>query len=188
MIESASSPEHGAGAHRRGFRRSAWGRDGNTSFVISSAGPRFPSLGVHFTRMIHGGIRSGPNAVLAFSREGYRKSDINLADLCDALGFPGLWRFLSRHRRMCWEEMKRSFSRHLFCRSLQRLVPEIQVEDLEPGGSGVRAQAMSLDGNLVQDFAFISQPRALHVLNTPSPAAATAAMAMRLPAGLAEQF
>lgn len=139
--------------------------------------PQFPFLGVHFTRMIHGGVEAGPNAVLAFSREGYKKSDVNLADLCDALGFPGLWRFLSRHRRMCWEEVKRSFSARLFCRSLQRLVPDIQLEDLEPGGSGVRAQAMSSDGTLVQDFAFVAQPRALHVLNAPSPAA-TASLAI----------
>jgi L-2-hydroxyglutarate oxidase len=150
---------------------------------------QFPFLGVHFTRMIHGGIEAGPNAVLAFSREGYRKSDVNLADLCDALGFPGLWRFLSRHRRMCWAEMKRSFSPHLFCRSLQRLVPEIQVEDLEPGGSGVRAQAMSPDGNLVQDFAFVSQSRALHVLNAPSPAATgSLAIGDEIASMLAKQF
>src|SRR5437762_4583328 len=93
--------------------------------------PKFPFLGVHFTRLIHGGIEAGPNAVLAFAREGYRKSDINLRDLVDALTFSGLWRFLARHKRMSWEELKRSFSRRLFCESLQRLVPEIRQEDLE---------------------------------------------------------
>src|SRR5207244_3651879 len=113
--------------------------------------PQFPFLGVHFTRQIDGGIEAGPNAVLAFAREGYRKSDINLRDLCDALGFSGLRRFLARHKRMCWEELKRSFSKRLFCRALQRLVPEIRGEDLETGGAGVRAQAMSPDGTLVQD-------------------------------------
>jgi L-2-hydroxyglutarate oxidase LhgO len=139
--------------------------------------PQFPFLGVHFTRLIHGGIEAGPNAVLAFSREGYRKSDINVRDLFDALTFSGLWRFLATHLSMSWAEIKRSFSRRLFCQSLQRLVPEIQMEDLETGGAGVRAQAMSPDGTLVQDFCFVSQPNALHVLNAPSPAA-TASLAI----------
>lgn len=133
--------------------------------------PQFPFLGVHFTRLIGGGVEAGPNAVLAFKREGYKKTDINLVDLYDALSFSGLWKFLGQHKRMCWEEVKRSFSKKLFCQSLQRLVPEIRVEDLEPGGAGVRAQAMSPDGTLVQDFSFVRGRRALHVLNAPSPAA-----------------
>ncbi len=133
--------------------------------------PQFPFLGVHFTRLIHGGIEAGPNAVLAFAREGYRKSDVNLADLFDALTFAGLWRFLGQHKRMSWEELKRSFSKQLFCESLQRLVPDIRLEDLETGGAGVRAQAMSPDGALVQDFCFQQSRNALHVLNAPSPAA-----------------
>jgi len=139
--------------------------------------PQFPFLGVHCTRLIHGGIEAGPNAVLAFAREGYRKTDFNARDLFDALSFSGLWRFLAQHRRMSWAEMKRSFSRRLFCESLQRLVPEIQIQDLEPGGAGVRAQAMSPDGQLLQDFCFVNQPHALHVLNAPSPAA-TACLAI----------
>ena len=139
--------------------------------------PQFPFLGVHFTRLIHGGIEAGPNAVLAFAREGYRKTDFNAADLFDALTFPGLWRFLGKHKRMSWEEIKRSFSKKLFCESLQRLVPEICADDLEPGGAGVRAQAMSPDGTLVQDFCFQQSRRALHVLNAPSPAA-TASLAI----------
>ena len=139
--------------------------------------PQFPFLGVHFTRLIHGGIEAGPNAVLAFAREGYRKSDINLADLWDALTFSGLWRFLAQHKRMSWEELRRSFSRRLFCESLQKLVPEIRADDLAPGGAGVRAQAMSPEGGLVQDFCLLNRPRALHVLNAPSPAA-TAALAI----------
>ena len=139
--------------------------------------PQFPFLGVHFTRLIHGGIEAGPNAVLAFAREGYRKTDVKLADLFDALTFPGLWRFLARHKRMSWEELKRSFSKRLFCESLQKLVPEIRQEDLETGGAGVRAQAMSPGGELVQDFCFVKRPRALHVLNAPSPAA-TASLAI----------
>ena len=139
--------------------------------------PQFPFLGVHFTRLIEGGIEAGPNAVLAFAREGYRKTDINVRDLADALVFSGLWRFLGRHKRMCWEELKRSFSKRLFCQALQKLVPEICQDDLEIGGAGVRAQAMSPDGNLVQDFHFVRRHDALHVLNAPSPAA-TASLAI----------
>ena len=139
--------------------------------------PRFPFLGVHFTRLIHGGIEAGPNAVLAFAREGYRKSDVNLADLFDALTYGGFWRFLRRFPSMAWYELRRSFSRELFCRSLQRLVPEIQPGDLDTGGSGVRAQAISPEGEIVQDFRLIARPNALHVLNAPSPAA-TASLAI----------
>jgi L-2-hydroxyglutarate oxidase len=136
--------------------------------------PQFPFLGVHFTRLIKGGVEAGPNAVLAFKREGYKKTDFSPADLYDALSFVGLWRFLGRHKRMCWEEMKRSFSKELFCQSLQRLVPAICAEDLEPGGAGVRAQALDPDGTLVQDFSFVRGRKALHVLNAPSPAATAA--------------
>lgn len=139
--------------------------------------PQFPFLGVHFTRLIHGGIEAGPNAVLAFAREGYRKTDINLRDLVDALAYRGFWRFLRRYPSMAWYELRRSFSRELFCRSLQRLVPEIQPDDLATGGSGVRAQLMPPDGELVQDFRFIQRENALHVLNAPSPAA-TASLAI----------
>jgi (S)-2-hydroxyglutarate dehydrogenase len=137
----------------------------------------FPFLGVHFTRLIGGGIEAGPNAVLAFAREGYHKTDFNARDLWDALSYNGLWRFLRRYPRMCYEELRRSFSRRLFCQSLQKLVPEIREADLATGGVGVRAQAMSPSGNLVQDFHFVRQSSALHVLNAPSPAA-TAALAI----------
>ena len=138
---------------------------------------RFPFLGVHFTRLIHGGKEAGPNAVLACSREGYRKTDFNARDLFDALTYGGFWRFLRRYPSMCWYELRRSFSRKLFCRSLQRLVPEIQPSDLAEGGSGVRAQAIAPEGDLVQDFRFIARPNALHVINAPSPAA-TASLAI----------
>lgn len=138
---------------------------------------KFPFLGVHFTRLIHGGIEAGPNAVLALAREGYRKTDVNLRDLFDALSYPGVWRFLLRYPGMCWAELRRSFSKPLFCQSLQRLVPEIRISDLETGGAGVRAQAIEPSGDLVQDFRFAAAPRALHVLNAPSPAA-TAALAI----------
>ena len=139
--------------------------------------PVFPFLGVHFTRLIHGGIEAGPNAVLAFAREGYALSRINLPDVADSLAFPGLWRFLFRHRGMCFQELVRSFSRTAFCRALQKLVPAIVPDDLQPGDSGVRAQAMEADGTLVQDFALIERANALHVVNAPSPGA-TASLAI----------
>jgi L-2-hydroxyglutarate oxidase len=139
--------------------------------------PKFPFLGVHFTRMIQGGVEAGPNAILATAREGYRKTDLNVGDLADALNFGGLWKFIGRHKRMCWDEIIRSLSKRRFCASLQKLVPEITEADLEPGGAGVRAQAMTLAGELVQDFELIERPNALHVINAPSPAA-TASLAI----------
>lgn len=139
--------------------------------------PQFPFLGVHFTRMIGGGVEAGPNAVLAGAREGYRKTDIRFGELLDALTFPGLWRFMRKHGRLCFAEVQRSFSKELFCASLQRLVPEVRKEDLAPGGAGVRAQAMTPAGELVQDFELIERADGLHVLNAPSPAA-TASLAI----------
>jgi L-2-hydroxyglutarate oxidase LhgO len=139
--------------------------------------PQFPFLGVHYTRLIHGGVECGPNAVLTFAREGYRKGDFSLRDTAETFTYSGFWRFLLRYPRMCWEEFKRSYSKQLFCRSLQRLVPELEMEDLMPGGSGVRAQALSPRGELLQDFCFARAAGALHVLNAPSPAA-TASLAI----------
>lgn len=139
--------------------------------------PTFPFLGVHFTRLMGGGVEAGPNAVLALAREGYRWRDVNLRDLADALSYPGLWRFMSRYPSMTAAEVRRSLSRRLFCAALQKLVPEIRETDLEAGGAGVRAQALLPDGHLVQDFHFIHDLGALHVLNAPSPAA-TASLAI----------
>lgn len=139
--------------------------------------PKFPFLGVHFTQLIHGGVEAGPNAVLALAREGYRKGDFSLRDTIETLTYRGFWRFFLRYPRMCWDELRRSYSKELFCRSLQRLVPELRIEDLAKGGAGVRAQALSLDGELIQDFQFGTQQGALHVLNAPSPAA-TASLAI----------
>jgi L-2-hydroxyglutarate oxidase len=147
------------------------------NLIYPTPDPRFPFLGVHFTRLIHGGVEAGPNAVLAFSREGYRKTDVNLRDMFDALTYGGFWRFVRRYPSMAWYELRRSFSRKLFCESLQRLVPEIQPGDLMTGGSGVRAQAVPPAGEIVHDFRFIARPDALHVLNAPSPAA-TASLAI----------
>ena len=139
--------------------------------------PVFPFLGVHFTRLIDGGFEAGPNAVLAWSREGYTKWRINPGDLADALFYPGLWRFMRQHKAMAWNEIRRSFSKRLFCAALQKLVPAIQESDLVEGGAGVRAQAMLADGTLVQDFRIVAEKDALHVLNAPSPAA-TASLAI----------
>lgn len=139
--------------------------------------PSFPFLGVHFTRMVGGGIEAGPNAVLALAREGYTWGRIDVRDAGSALAFAGLWRFVGRHWRTTASEVRRSFSRALFTRALQRLVPEVREDDLVAGGAGVRAQAMLPSGQLVDDFLFVEGARALHVLNAPSPAA-TASLAI----------
>lgn len=139
--------------------------------------PALPFLGVHFTRMIHGGVECGPNAVLALDREGYRRRDVRTRDALESLRFPGLWRFVARHARATAHELRRSASPRVFLRSLQRLVPELALADLRPGQVGVRAQAMRPDGTLVEDFDFVEARRALHVLNAPSPAA-TASLAI----------
>ena len=139
--------------------------------------PKFPFLGVHYTRVIHGGVECGPNAVLALDREGYSWGRISLRDSWDALSFPGLWKFLAKYPAMSWYEVKRSLSRAEFTKSLQRLVPALREEDLLPGGAGVRAQAMSRDGSLLQDFAIEMREGALHLLNAPSPGA-TASLAI----------
>jgi L-2-hydroxyglutarate oxidase len=133
--------------------------------------PKFPFLGVHFTRLIHGGIEAGPNAVLAFKREGYARFAFDAADALDIVTFPGLWKFAAAHAAMCGQELARSFSRRLFCASLRRLVPEIEEADIAPGGCGVRAQAMTPGGELQQDFEIQADRHALHLLNAPSPAA-----------------
>jgi (S)-2-hydroxyglutarate dehydrogenase len=139
--------------------------------------PAFPFLGVHFTRMIGGDVEAGPNAVLALAREGYHALTVNVRDAADALLFPGLWRFLRRYPTMIGYELRRSLSRRLFCASLQRLIPELQLDDLVPGSAGVRAQALASDGTLVQDFVIHQTSRSLHLLNAPSPGA-TAALAI----------
>ncbi len=139
--------------------------------------PRFPFLGVHFTRMVLGGVECGPNAVLAFAREGYRKSDVNLTDLADALTYPGFLRMAARHWRMGLGEIWRSISKRAFVRALQRLIPEIKSDDLEPAPAGVRAQAVTREGGLVDDFLFVESERVLNVCNAPSPAA-TASLAI----------
>ena len=133
--------------------------------------PRFPFLGVHYTRNIHGEVEAGPNAVLALKREGYRKSDMDLAESWGTLSFPGFWKMSMRHWRTGIGEMYRSYNKKVFVRDLQRLVPEIREQDLVPGGSGVRAQAVSRSGVILDDFSIIRGREAVHVLNAPSPGA-----------------
>lgn len=133
--------------------------------------PSFPFLGVHFTRMIHGGVECGPNAVLAFAREGYRKSDINLRDLAEALTYGGFLKMASKHWRTGAGEMWRSISKQAFVQALQRLVPEIKAEDLSPAPAGVRAMALGPDGQLLDDFVVQQSKRVVNVGNAPSPAA-----------------
>jgi len=133
--------------------------------------PRFPFLGVHFTRRINGTVDAGPNAVFAFRREGYQRTDFNLRDLVSSLAFPGFWRVAAKHLRSGRDEFYRSFSKAAFVRALHRLYPAVREQDLVPGGSGVRAQALARDGTLVDDFQFVPAARMLHVLNVPSPAA-----------------
>jgi (S)-2-hydroxyglutarate dehydrogenase len=139
--------------------------------------PRFPFLGVHLTRRISGKVDAGPNAVFALAREGYRHRDISIRDLATSLAFPGFWRMARKHWRSGFDEFRRSLSKPLFVRALQRLLPEVREEDLVPGGSGVRAQALKPDGALVDDFQFVPSGKVLHVLNVPSPAA-TASLAI----------
>lgn len=140
--------------------------------------PTLPFLGVHFTRMIGGGVEAGPNAVLAFKREGYGRFAFSPRDCWDTFTFPGLYRFLKRYPGVTWAEMKNSFSRKVFLRNLQRLIPIITMNDLSPhGGSGVRAQAIHRDGSLLMDFAIEQSAGQLHLLNAPSPGA-TASLAI----------
>jgi len=133
--------------------------------------PTLPFLGVHFTRMIDGTLEAGPNAVLAWKREGYRWNDISAVDLADTLAFPGFWRLAGRFWRTGLAEYRRSFSRRAFVASLQRLVPAVTAADVTRGGAGVRAQAVDRDGRLVDDFRIVTGERMVHVLNAPSPAA-----------------
>lgn len=159
------------------------------NLIYPTPDPKFPFLGVHFTRMIHGGVECGPNAVLAFAREGYRKRDINLRDLCESLTYIGFVRMAARHWRTGMGEMWRSFSKAAFVRALSRLLPEIRGEHLERAPAGVRAQALSRDGTLVDDFLLQSDARVVNVGNAPSPAATASLNVGRLVVdGLAGRF
>ena len=139
--------------------------------------PAFPFLGVHFTRKLSGGVEAGPNAVLAFRREGYTKTSFSVRDALSIALAPGFWGFARKHLRMGLGEFRRSFSRSLFVAALRELVPELTGDDVVPAGAGVRAQAMDRQGRLVDDFHLVEAERMLHVLNAPSPAA-TASLAI----------
>lgn len=133
--------------------------------------PQMPFLGVHFTRMIDGTVEAGPNAVLAWKREGYRRTDLSFADLAETFLFRGFWKLSARHWKTGFEEYRRSFSKKQFVKSLQHLIPEVQENDLVPGASGVRAQAVDSAGRMLDDFCIQTKGRMLHVINAPSPAA-----------------
>ena len=133
--------------------------------------PNFPFLGVHFTTMINGGVECGPNAVLAFRREGYKKTDFNFAEFSETLSWPGFHKVAAKYWRTGFGEMYRSFSKAAFTKALQKLIPQITEADLEPGGAGVRAQACDRTGGLLDDFMILDEPHAIHVCNAPSPAA-----------------
>ena len=139
--------------------------------------PTFPFLGVHFTRMAKGGVEAGPNAVLAYAREGYRHTNVNVKDLWQTISFRGFWAMTGKYWRTGFGELYRSLSKTAFVRALQKLLPEIRESDLVPGGAGVRAQAVSASGALVDDFVIKQSPRAIHILNAPSPGA-TASLAI----------
>ena len=133
--------------------------------------PDFPFLGVHFTRMIDGSVHAGPNAVLAFKREGYEKTDFNLRDFFETMSFGGFWRLAQKNLGEGCKEMARSLSKAAFVHSLQQLIPEVQSADLVPCKAGVRAQALLSNGRLVDDFLIVRARNALHVCNAPSPGA-----------------
>ncbi len=133
--------------------------------------PAFPFLGVHFTKMIDGSVHAGPNAVLSLKREGYTKTDVDLKDVLDVITYPAFWKLAARHYDEGIQEVIRSFSKAAFVRSLQRLVPDVQMNDVVPTHAGVRAQALREDGNLVDDFLMVRGQHSLHVCNAPSPAA-----------------
>jgi L-2-hydroxyglutarate oxidase len=149
--------------------------------------PRFPFLGVHFTRMIHGGVEAGPNAVLAFKREGYQRTSFSMPDAIETLTYKGFWQLAGKYWRMGSGEFYRSFSKRAFVRALQKLIPELDFADVHPAGAGVRAQALEPNGFLVDDFRILETARMIHVLNAPSPAATASLSIGRTIADMAEK-
>jgi L-2-hydroxyglutarate oxidase len=146
--------------------------------------PHFPFLGVHFTRMIHGGIEAGPNAVLALKREGYGWTSFSLRDVLNMAGYGGFWRMVSRYWKTGLGELHRSLSKPAFLRALQELLPELRASDIHPAGAGVRAQALTPTGALVDDFHIVAAERMVHVLNAPSPAATAS---LRIARGIVDE-
>jgi L-2-hydroxyglutarate oxidase len=144
--------------------------------VYPVADPRFPFLGVHFTKRIHGGVEAGPNAVLSLKREGYSRTSFDLSDAFSTASFTGFWKMASRNWKSGMAEVYRSWNKQAFTRALQKLLPTLTEQDIHPAGSGVRAQALDRHGNLLDDFHFVYQDRILHVCNVPSPAATASLM------------
>jgi len=139
--------------------------------------PKFPFLGVHFTPMIDGRVECGPNAVFSFKREGYHRTSFNLKDSFEALTYKGTWKLFFKHYKKGFEEYKRAFSKRLFVKELQRMMPDISMDDIKRARAGVRAQALGSEGNLIDDFKIVEKGNRIHVLNAPSPAA-TACLAI----------
>jgi L-2-hydroxyglutarate oxidase len=145
--------------------------------IYPTPNPAFPFLGVHFTKMVHGNVECGPNAVFAFKREGYDKFSFDLQETIETVNFPGFWKLAKKHWRMGLDEYYRSISKKAFVEGLQKLIPSIQASDLKPAPAGVRAMALTPEGEIVDDFKFAATSREIHVLNAPSPAA-TAGLAI----------
>lgn len=159
------------------FLLSEQGRNKVKSLIYPVPNPRFPFLGVHFTRMINGEIECGPNAVFVLKREGYHKLDFDLMDTMDALSYFGTWKFFSKHWRFGIEEYRRAFSKSLFLEQLQGLIPSLEMHDLTAQRSGIRAMAISDSGEMIDDFKIKFNHNSIHILNAPSPAA-TACLAI----------
>ncbi|OQP40090.1 hydroxyglutarate oxidase [Niastella yeongjuensis] len=153
------------------------GKNKVRNLIYPVPNPQFPFLGVHFTRMTNGSVECGPNAVFVFKREGYNKTDFNLKDTVQALGYKGTRRFFAKHWRFGLDEYRGAFSKAYFLKRLQKLIPSLQSDDIVPGRAGVRAMALSREGNMIDDFKIEAKGNAIHVLNAPSPAA-TAALAI----------
>lgn len=159
------------------FELSDQGKSKVKNLIYPVPNPEFPFLGVHFTRMTDGSVECGPNAVFVFKREGYHKTDFDLADTAEALTYPGTWKFFSKHWRYGIEEYRRAFSKKLFLEQLQRLIPSLESNDLGHERAGVRAMALSNTGEMIDDFKIEYSKNSIHILNAPSPAA-TACLAI----------
>jgi L-2-hydroxyglutarate oxidase len=175
--DGVSFPERIVGFRGDYYELSEQGHHKVKHLIYPVPDPRFPFLGVHFTRMTDGSIECGPNAVFTFKREGYGKTDFDLRDTLDALSYGGTWRLFLRNMGYGINEYRRAFSKRLFLRTLQRLIPSLTMDDIEPGRAGVRAMMLGTDGNMVDDFRIERIGNRIHVLNAPSPAA-TAALAI----------
>lgn len=153
------------------------GREKVRNLVYPVPNPQFPFLGVHFTRMIHGGVECGPNAVFVFDREGYDKTDFSLKDTAQAFAFGGTWKFFAKHWRFGLDEYRGAFSKNYFLKRLQTLIPSLESDDIIPSRAGVRAMALAPEGAMLDDFKIEAKGNAIHVINAPSPAA-TACLAI----------